>query len=118
MSDNQDLWVFDDLPEPGVLSGVMTLLGGLLGLFLVGYSYFYGPVDGPVASAHIGWVVGFGLLFVFLLAAFTFLIGWAIELSWPVLLLMMLVGALLLVPLYLYFGADGLISEVSRAILF
>lgn len=118
MNRDRDLWVFDDLPEPGVLSGVFTLVGGLFALFLVGYSYLFGAAEGPINSAHIALVIGFGLVFCFLVAAFTFLIGWAIELVWPVLLLMLGVGLLLMVPLYLYFGVDVLIDHFNQALMF
>jgi len=106
MSETQGYGVFDDLPEPGVFSGVMTLLGAALGIVLITYAYLYGASDGPVASAHIGFVIGVGLLFSFLCAALTFLIGWAIELTWPLLLLIVLVGALLVLPLYFYTGGN------------
>lgn len=118
MSQDHDYWVYDDLPEPGVLSGIFTLVGGLFGGFLVVYSYLYGGADGPIATAHIALVIGFGLVFTFLVAAFTFLIGWAIELAWPVLLLMIFVGLLLLVPLYFYFGVDTLMNSFNQAVMF
>ncbi len=31
--------VLDEIPEPGVFSGICTLLGGLLGLFIVASLY-------------------------------------------------------------------------------
>jgi len=84
----------------------MTLLGAALGIFLVAYAYLYGASDGPIALAHVGFVIGFGLLFAFLCAALSFLIGWMIELTWPLLLLLVFVGALLVLPLYFYTGGD------------
>ncbi len=105
MSESQDLWVFDDLPEPGVFSGVMTLLGLLSGAALIMAYVIYGPGE-AVTFADWALLIGFGALFTFLVAAFLFLIGWLIELAWPVFLLMILVGVLLLLPLYFYFGID------------
>lgn len=114
MSEQSDLWVFDELPEPGVFAGVMTLLGALFGLFLVVYNTLYGPLE----AFHIGYVIGGGLLFCFLLASFTFLIGWMVEIVWPLLLFVLFIGALLTVPLYYYFGAEVLMKGVSQAVMF
>ena len=105
--------VLDELPEPGVFSGICTLLGGLLGLFIVSSLYFYGPSDGPVASTHLGFVLPLGLLFAFLLAAFTFLIGWIVETVWPLLGMLFLVTLLLVAPLSFYFGFDNLIAVLT-----
>ena len=117
MSENQDLWVFDDLPEPGVFSGVMTLLGILCGGFLAGYAYLNDLAVGPVAAIHVGFVVVLGLSFVFLCAAFWFLIGWLIEIAWPVFLLLLFIGGLLAGVTYFYFGADGVFNGVSQAVM-
>lgn len=114
MSEARDFTWFDDLPEPGVFSGVMTLVGALFGAFLVVYSTLYGPL----MEVHIGMVIGFGVLFVFALACFTFLVGWMVETVWPLLLMMVFIGALLFVPLYLTFGADQLMKGVSQAVMF
>lgn len=113
MSDETQDGVLADIPEPGVFSGICTLLGGLLGLFIVGSLYLYGPADGPVASSHLGLVIPLGLLFVFLLAAFTFLIGWIIETVWPLLGMLVLVSLLLLAPLFFYFGFDNFLSGLE-----
>lgn len=110
--------VFDELSEPGVFSGLLTLLGGALGIFLVAYNYFYGPGDGIVASSHWALVIGIGALFSFLLAAFTFLIGWIVEIVWPLLGALVIVGLLIGAPLVLYFGLDQVTNEVSRALMF
>ncbi len=117
MSESQDLWVFDDLPEPGVFSGVMTLLGILFGGFVAGYAYFNGLAVGPVATMHVAFVIALGLLFVFLCAAFWFLIGWLIEIAWPLFLLMAFIGGLLAGAAYFYFGADGVFNGVSQAVM-
>lgn len=111
---NTDLKLFDELDEPGVFSGLMTLIGGCAGLFLVVYSAFYGPLQ----DMHVGLVFVFGLVFTFLAASFTFLIGWVIELVWPLLLFIGVLGALLVAPLYFYFGPDILMEGVSRAFMF
>ena len=113
MSDETQDGVLADLPEPGVFSGICTLLGGLFGLFVVGSLYLYGPADGPVASSHLGLVIPLGLLFTFLLAAFTFLIGWIIETVWPLLGMLILVSLLLLAPLFFYFGFDNFLSGLE-----
>lgn len=113
-----DEGLFDDLPEPGVFSGVCTLLGGLAGLALVALLYFYGPPDGPVAGAHLALVVPLGLVFAFLLAAFTFLIGWILESVWPLFLMLIIVGLLLMAPLLYFFGADVLLANFSTAVMF
>lgn len=114
MSDDYDQdGVFDELPEPGVFSGICTLLGGLLGLFVVGSLYFYGPSDGPVASGHLALVIPLGVLFAFLLAAFTFLIGWIVETVWPLLGMLLLVTLLLIAPLSFYLGFDNLIAVLT-----
>ncbi len=114
MSNAQDLNIFDELPEPGVFSGVMTLLGGLLGAFLVVYSFLYGPL----AEIHLAVVIGCGLLFTFAVASFMFLIGWMVEVVWPLLLLLVFIGVLLVVPLVWYFGGDVLMKGVSQALMF
>ncbi len=114
MSKRHNFLGLDEVDEPGVFSGVMTLLGGLLGAFLVVYSTLYGPL----ASVPIGFVIGGGVLFCFLLASFAFLLGWLLEISWPVLVLMGIVGALLVMPLYFYFGSTVLIDGVSQALMF
>ncbi|GAA6211193.1 hypothetical protein NBRC116602_09330 [Hyphomicrobiales bacterium 4NK60-0047b] len=105
--------VLDEIPEPGVFSGICTLLGGLIGLFIVGSLYLYGPADGPVASAHLGVVIPLGLLFAFLLAAFTFLLGWIVETVWPLLGMLLLVTVFLLAPLSFYFGFDNLMAVLK-----
>ena len=104
----------DEVDEPGVFSGMMTLFGALLGAFLVVYSALYGPL----ASVPIGVVIGGGFLFCFLLASFAFLLGWLLEISWPLLVLMGIVATLLVLPLYFYFGSNVLIDGVSRALMF
>ncbi len=110
MSDEEHYGVLADLPEPGVFSGICTLLGGLLGVLIIGALYLYGPADGPVASAHLGLVIPLGLLFAFLLAAFTFLVGWIVETVWPLLGMLILVALLLLAPFLFYFGFDNFMS--------
>ena len=117
MSESQDLWVFDDLPEPGVFSGVMTLLGALFGGFLAVYAYLNGLAVGPIATMHVALVIGLGVLFVFLCAAFWFLVGWLIEIAWPLFLLMLFIGGLLAGATYFYFGADGVFNGVSQAVM-
>lgn len=109
---------FDELDEPGVFSGLMTLLGAGLGVFLVGYNYLYGPAEGFIADLHIAAVIGIGAVFTFLSAAFTFLIGWIVEIVWPLLGALLLVGALIALPLIFYFGVDVVSEGVSRAFLF
>lgn len=103
----------EDLPEPGVFSGICTLLGGVLGLLVVGSLYLYGPSDGPVASTHIGIVIPVGLFFTFLIAAFTFLLGWIVEAVWPLLGMLFLVSLLILAPLLFYFGYDNLVAVLT-----
>lgn len=117
MTDNKD-GVFEELDEPGVFSGLMTLLGALLGIFLVAYNYLYGPAEGFIADLHIAVVIGIGALFTFLSAAFTFLIGWIVEIVWPLLGALLLVGGLIALPLIFYFGMDTVTEGVSRAFLF
>lgn len=95
--------MFDDLTEPGVLSGVFTLLGFLLGAGLAAYMFFYGPQDAGLASLHPVMAVGVGVLFALLTTAFVFLIGWILENVWPLLALLLLIGLLLLIPLIFVF---------------
>lgn len=114
MSDDlEHVGVLDEIPEPGVFSGICTLLGGLLGLFIVGSLYLYGPADGPVASSHLWLVIPLGLLFAFLLAAFTFLLGWIVETVWPLLGMLLLVTLFLVAPLSFYFGFDNLMAVLK-----
>ena len=113
MSDKIQDGVLADIPEPGVFSGICTLLGGLLGVFLVGSLYLYGPADGPVVGSHLGLVIPLGALFAFLLAAFTFLLGWIIETVWPLIGMLVFVTLLLLAPLLFYFGFDNFMSGLA-----
>lgn len=110
--------VFDELDEPGVFSGLMTLLGAALGIFLITYNYLYGPAEGFIAGLHIAAVIGIGAVFTFLMAAFTFLIGWIVEIVWPLLGALILVGVLMAVPLVFYFGVDVVTDGVARAFMF
>ncbi len=93
------------LDEPGPFSGLCTLIGALLGGLLVAYLYYYGPQDIGLATWHPAVVIGVGLVYLLLAAAFVFLIGWMIEIVWPLLALIILFG-LLLVPLIFYYGFD------------
>ena len=109
MAERHNFLGLDELDEPGVFSGIMTLLGGLFGAFLVAYGYLYGPL----APVHLGFVIGGGVLFCFLLASFAFLLGWLLGVSWPLLVLMVIVGCLLVVPFVFIFGTDILIEGVG-----
>ncbi len=109
--------IMDELPEPGVFSGVCTLVGGLLALGVVGLIYVYGPADNAVVSHHLAIVIPLSLLFAFLVAAFTFLIGWIVEAVWPLLLMLIFVGLVLCLPLVFYFGPETLFEMVNGAML-
>ena len=98
--------LFGAMPEPGVFSGICTLVGGVLGAGLVAVLFFYGTGDGGIAGLNPIVAVAFGLLFAFLLAAFTFLIGWILEITWPLLGLLILIGVVMIAPFALYFGFD------------
>lgn len=97
---SHDDGIFDDIPEPGVLSGVFTLLGALIGAGLAAYMFFYGPQEAGLASLHTLVAVGIGLLFTLLAMAFTFLIGWILEIAWPLLALLLLISLLIFLPYF------------------
>ena len=96
---------FGELDEPGPFAGFCTLIGALIGGAVIAYLYYYGPQDFGLATWHPAVVIGIGLVYVLLAAAFTFLIGWMLEVAWPLLASMIVFGLLLSVLIF-YYGVE------------